>query len=449
MEAARAGGEPDAVIVARRLNHWYGHGELRKQVLFDIDIEVAAGEIVILTGPSGSGKTTLLTLFGALRSAQAGSLTILGQELLDATAGQRAALRRRIGFIFQGHNLLDSLDALQNVELAVALSDPSAPGRRTRAQDLLDAVGLGQHAHKKPRQLSGGQKQRVAVARALAVSPRIVLADEPTAALDRESGQEVVRLLQSLARQHHCAVLIVTHDNRILDVADSIVHLEDGRLDSLASAFTSDAQRVLDALARTTRRGELGQRVRDMQLSEFTRLLEQLTGEFQQLLRVVNASRDAAFESMLDQVLEAFALKIGALLEADRATLFILDEARAEMWSKVASGAAEIRIRIDRGIAGHVAGTGVGMNVADAYEEPLFNREVDESTGYRTRSLLCMPIRDQRGRVFAVMQLLNKSGGQPFPPEDEARFERFTEGLAVILEAWTAMRGGARGPAAG
>ena len=252
-------------------------------------------------------------------------------------------------------------------------------------------------------------------------------------------------MLRKFAKEEQTTILIVTHDNRILDVADSIVHLEDGRLGSLASAFTSDAQRVLDALARTTRRGELGQRVRDMQLGEFTRLLEQLTGEFQQLLRVVNASRDAAFESMLDQVLEAFALKIGSLLEADRATLFILDEAHAEMWSKVASGAAEIRIGIDRGIAGHVAGTGVGMNVADAYAEPLFNREVDDSTGYRTHSLLCMPIRDQRGRVFAVMQLLNKSGGQPFPPEDEVRFEQFTEGLAVILEAWTAMRGGARG----
>lgn len=441
--AGGAGREP--VIVARQLGHWYGAGDLRKQVLFEIDLEVAAGEIVILTGPSGSGKTTLLTLLGALRSAQAGSLRILGQELRGATDAARASLRRRIGYIFQGHNLLDSLAALQNVELAVALSDEPPARRRGRAMELLESVGLGEHAHKHPRQLSGGQKQRVAVARALAVAPRIILADEPTAALDRQSGQEVVRLLQGLARRERCALMIVTHDNRILDVADTIVHLEDGRLDSLANAFTSDARRVLEALARTTRRGELGQRVRAMQLVEFTRLLEQLTGEFQQLLHVVNVSRDAAFESMLEQVLEAFTLKIGDLLGADRSTLFILDPARGEMWSKVAAGAGEIRIGTGTGIAGRVARTGEAMNVPDAYAEPLFNRTVDEATGYRTRSLLCMPIRDERGRVFAVMQLLNKAGGQPFAPEDEERFRRLTDRLAVILEAWTAMRGAASG----
>jgi putative ABC transport system ATP-binding protein len=443
--ATQRGTAEEPVIVARQVSHWYGSGELRKQVLFDVSLQVAPGEIVILTGPSGSGKTTLLTLLGALRSAQAGSLSVLGQELRASSSRQRGALRRRIGYIFQGHNLLASLDARQNVELALALSEPPGSRRRRRAHEVLEAVGLGEHAGKYPRQLSGGQKQRVAVARALAISPRIVLADEPTAALDRQSGQEVVRLLHDLARRQRSAVLIVTHDNRILDVADTIVHLEDGRLDSLASAFTSDAQRVLEALARTTRRGELGQRVRGLELGEFTSLLEQLTGEFQQLLRVVNISRDAAFESMLEQVLEAFTLKIGSLLEAERATLFILDEARGEMWSKVAAGAAEIRIGIDTGIAGRVARSGQAMNVPDAYAEPLFNRAVDESTGYRTRSLLCVPIHDERGRVFAVMQLLNKSGGRAFPVEDEARFRRLTERLAVILEAWTAMRRSAAG----
>jgi len=437
------------VIAARQLSHWHGGGELRKQVLFDIDLEVAAGEIVILTGPSGSGKTTLLTLLGALRSAQSGSLSILGRELRGAPEAERARLRRQIGYIFQGHNLLASLDARQNVELALRLSELPARRHRERAHELLDAVGLAEHARKLPRQLSGGQKQRVAVARALAVSPRIVLADEPTAALDRESGQEVVRLLESLARRQGSAVLLVTHDNRILEVADRIVHLEDGRLDSLASAFTSDAQRVLDALARTTRRGELALRLRELQLPEFTRLLEQLTGEFQQLLRVVNISRDAAFETMLEQVLEAFTLKIGALLQAERATLFVLDEARGEMWSKVAAGAGEIRIGIDSGIAGRVARSGVAMNVPDAYAEPLFNRAVDAATGYRTRSLLCAPIHDQRGRVFAVMQLLNKAGGAAFPAEDVTRFQQLSERLALILEAWTAMRTGSSRPGSG
>jgi len=434
---AQTPAEDTPVIVADMVSHWYGSGELRKQVLYDISLEVAPGEIVILTGPSGSGKTTLLTLLGGLRSGQAGSLRLLGQELRGSRPRDRVALRRRIGYIFQGHNLLASLSARQNVEMAVALSEQRG---EHRALEMLDAVGLGEHADKFPRQLSGGQKQRVAVARALAVQPRIVLADEPTAALDRQSGQEVVRLLERLAHQQRCAVLIVTHDNRILDVADTIVHLEDGHLDSLTNAFTSDAQRVLEALARTTRRGELGQKVKDLQLPEFTRLLERVTGEFQQLLRVVNISRDAAFESMLEQVLEAFTLKIGALLEADRATLFIIDEEHREMWSKVATGQEEIRVSLDAGIAGRVAGTGQAMNVPDAYSEPLFNRTVDEATGYRTRSLLCMPILDEQGRVFAVMQLLNKAGGGAFQPQDETRFRSLSERLAVILEAWTAMR---------
>lgn len=435
MGAAGHRGEP--VIVARGLCHHYGTGELRKQVLHDVDLEVAAGEIVILTGPSGSGKTTLLTLCGALRTAQQGSLRVLGEELREADAAKRVALRRRVGFIFQAHNLVASLTARQNVHLAASLSERRDPGR---ARELLESVGLGEHLDKYPRELSGGQKQRVAVARALAVSPKIVLADEPTAALDRRSGQEIVELLQDLARRQGSAVLIVTHDNRILDVADVVVHLEDGRLDSLASAFTEDARRILDAVARMAQRGELAQRIHRMPLAEFARLLEGVTAEYQQLLSVVNISREAAFERTLEQVLEAFTLKIGELLEADRASLFIVDEARGELWSKVTVEEKEIRIPLDAGIAGEVARTGRPMNVPDAYAEPLFNREVDRETGYRTRSLLCMPIHDRGGGVFAVMELLNKAGGAPFGPGDEARFREFTERLAVILETWTAMR---------
>ncbi len=402
----------EPVIVAEGVNHAYGVGSLRKQTLFDINLRVLPGEIVILTGPSGSGKTTLLTLLGALRSTQEGSLRVLGQEMRGSSTRARVGLRRRIGYIFQAHNLLAALSARDNVELAVRLSGGPARERSRRALELLEAVGLGGHAHKRPRELSGGQRQRVAVARALAAKPRIVLADEPTASLDRETGKEVVQLLQGLAHQQESAVLIVTHDNRILDVADRIVQLEDGRLRSFTNACANDAQRMLDALARTTRRGELAQYVRDLELPEFASLLEELTDEFRNFLEVLGFSRQAAFESMLEQVLDAFTLKIGALLEADRATLFVKDEARGELWSKVAAQEEEIRIPIERGIAGHVVRTGQAKNVADAYSEPLFDRSIDAATGYRTHSLLCMPILDSSGRVFAVIQLLNKSGGR-------------------------------------
>jgi putative ABC transport system ATP-binding protein len=213
------------------LNHFFGHGELRKQVLFDINLNIYAGEIVIMTGPSGSGKTTLLTLAGGLRSAQTGSLTVLGQELCGASATELTLARRNNGYIFQAHNLHNSLTAVQNVKMGLELHNHlSVSEMQTRAAEMLNQVGLGHRLDYYPDDLSGGQKQRVAIARALVSHPKIVLADEPTAALDSKSGRDVVTLMQTLAREQKCTILLVTHDNRILDVADRIVHMEDGKL---------------------------------------------------------------------------------------------------------------------------------------------------------------------------------------------------------------------------
>lgn len=219
------------LVSVHSLNHYFGEGNLRKQVLFDINLDIKPGEIVIMTGPSGSGKTTLLTLMGGLRSAQEGSLKILGQEICGASKQQLTQLRCQIGYIFQAHNLLTFLTAKQNVRMSLELHD------KLLNQDLdakviamLEAVGLGDRADYYPENLSGGQKQRVAIARALISHPKIVLADEPTAALDKKSGRDVVELMQKLAKEQHCTILLVTHDNRILDIADRIVCLEDGRL---------------------------------------------------------------------------------------------------------------------------------------------------------------------------------------------------------------------------
>ena len=217
-------------VTITHLNHAFGKGILRRTVLNDINLILYPGEIVLLTGPSGSGKTTLLTLMGALRSVQDGSLQILGKELNGAKKRQLVRLRSQIGFIFQSHNLLDCLTATENVEMALKLHTISWLERRDRAQALLAEVGLGEHSHKHPAQLSGGQKQRVAIARALVAEPKIVLADEPTASLDSHSGRDVVNLIQQLAHQQHCTVLLVTHDTRILDIAERKLHIEDGKL---------------------------------------------------------------------------------------------------------------------------------------------------------------------------------------------------------------------------
>lgn len=220
-----------AAIDLHDLCHWYGSGSMRRQVLQGVNLRVAPGEVVLLTGPSGCGKTTLLTLVGALRQVQEGSVRVLGQELNGAGRRERQLLRRSIGMIFQGHNLLRCLTAEQNVQMGSDLLPAlSYRARRDQAREWLRAVGLGDELNKLPHDLSGGQKQRVAIARALAAHPRLLLADEPTAALDSKTGREVVELLQRLAREQGCAVLMVTHDPRILDIADRLVRMEDGQL---------------------------------------------------------------------------------------------------------------------------------------------------------------------------------------------------------------------------
>ncbi|BAZ18167.1 ABC transporter-related protein [Calothrix sp. NIES-4071] len=221
----------ESVISVQNLDHFFGKGQLRKQVLYDITLEIMRGDIIIMTGPSGSGKTTLLTLVGGLRSAQSGSLRVLGSELVGASAGQLTQARRNHGYIFQAHNLHGSLTALQNVRMGLEVHKGISPKEMNqRAAMMLEQVGLGHRASYYPDDLSGGQKQRVAIARALVGHPKIVLADEPTAALDSKSGRDVVDLMQTLAKEQGCTILLVTHDNRILDIADRIVHMEDGKL---------------------------------------------------------------------------------------------------------------------------------------------------------------------------------------------------------------------------
>ena len=226
--------ESDMIVEARGLNHSFGTGEARKQALFDINLTLERGSFTALMGPSGSGKTTLLTLLGCLRAVQDGSVQLMGHELNGAGETDLAALRQRLGFIFQSHNLHESLTAMQNVIMGVQVRTGVPDGLARRAATrALGLVGLSDRLDYLPANLSGGQKQRVAVARALVGNPAMVLADEPTAALDHDSAAAVVDLLKRLGAERSTTTLLVTHDNRILDRADRILTLEDGRILSI------------------------------------------------------------------------------------------------------------------------------------------------------------------------------------------------------------------------
>lgn len=221
----------DSPIELNGLNHWFGSGSARKQAVFDVSLSIKPGSLTILMGPSGSGKTTVLTLMGCLRDVQDGSVCLLGEELKGARERRQVMLRRRLGFIFQAHNLHDSLTAQQNVIMGLQVHGPGKPHTHQRAAEhMLGLVGLADRIGYLPAKLSGGQKQRVAIARALVSNPDIIFADEPTAALDKQSGHTVVEMLKALGQQRGTTTVMVTHDNRILDMADRIITLEDGRV---------------------------------------------------------------------------------------------------------------------------------------------------------------------------------------------------------------------------
>ena len=219
-----------AVVEAVDIHHHYGEGPQRVDVLFDINMQVREGELVIVTGPSGSGKTTLLTILGTMRKPSEGKLQLLGADTTGLAGAELDSLRNRIRFLFQKRNLLSSLTAIQNVIAGVSttpLTDPDWD--EPRARYLLGVLDLADKAEAWPDELSGGQQQRVAIARVLIGLPDLIIADEPTSALDRVAGRLVVDQLKDLAMRAKCAVVLSTHDERIFDVASRRLHIEDGR----------------------------------------------------------------------------------------------------------------------------------------------------------------------------------------------------------------------------
>ncbi len=430
----------EAPIAFESVSHWYGEGALRRQVLFDVSGSVRSGEIVILSGPSGSGKTTLLTLIGALRSTQTGSLEVLGNELRGASEKVLTEVRRRIGYVFQSHNLLDALTVRQNVQMG--LQPDAREESAKRADDLLASVGLEGYGDRHPGEISGGQRQRVAIARALVGEPRIILADEPTASLDKETGRQIVTLIQRLAREHGVTVLLVTHDHRILDVADRILALEDGRISSFMSAVTEGTRRMWGLLARDLRQGDLVRRVSEIPADRFAGLLEQVTEETQELLEMVEVAQGDTFDSALAQVLEACALKIGEGVGAERTRVYLVEEGGKEIFSLAPSaeeGAVEVRAPIERGIAGRVARTATLARVDDPARDPDFDPTLDLGSSERTGQVLALPFLERSGAAFAVIELGRSAEAPPFSGEEARRVQAFVSSLSSILQTWFRM----------
>jgi putative ABC transport system ATP-binding protein len=220
-----------SAIEVRELTKVYAEGAAAARALDGVDLDVDRGEVVLLMGPSGSGKTTLVSIMGCILRATSGSVKIAGREVSGLPERALPAIRlNHIGFVFQGFNLFPALTAAENVEVALDLKGIRGGMARKRSRALLESVGLGEKVDAVPGDLSGGQKQRVAIARALAGDPDIILADEPTAALDKLNGQVVMEMLHGLAHQRGRAVAIVSHDSRVIEYADRIVHIEDGRV---------------------------------------------------------------------------------------------------------------------------------------------------------------------------------------------------------------------------
>ena len=218
-------------VIVQNLRYTYGEGALAREVLKGISFTAEDGEVLIVTGPSGSGKTTMLTIVGALRPFTDGQVAVHGLDLRGAGTEELLDVRQRIGFVFQRHNLLKSLTVYENVESSLyVLAESDESTNRARAQAMLEAVGLGDRGNDFPEMMSGGQQQRVAIARALVRLPDLIIADEPTASLDAESGRLVMNKMRDLAVQLGCVIVIATHDERVFDVASRRLHMEDGHL---------------------------------------------------------------------------------------------------------------------------------------------------------------------------------------------------------------------------
>jgi putative ABC transport system ATP-binding protein len=232
--AARAGAgiaakDAQVMVAVRGVSRTFGSGHTAVHAVRDVSCTVRRGQLVAVCGRSGSGKTTLLNIIGGLDTATSGSVTVVGQEVTGMTERERMALRRgSVAFIFQSFGLIPMLSAAENVGVPLRITGTRSRDREARVATMLSIVGLSEHAAHRPNELSGGQQQRIAIARALAGSPKLLIADEPTSQLDLETGRQIMRLLLTVVRSEGITALVATHDEALMDLADDVLRLEDG-----------------------------------------------------------------------------------------------------------------------------------------------------------------------------------------------------------------------------
>jgi putative ABC transport system ATP-binding protein len=425
---------PSVPIRVEGLSHSFGKGALCKQILFDITTDIQEGEIVIVTGPSGSGKTTLLTIISALRSVQEGSVVVLGQELNGAKPSVLESVRRDIGFIFQQHNLLNALTAVQNVELGLNVSNRyRKQNSRKRAEEFLEIVGLGERLHYKPEQLSGGQRQRVAIARALASDPPMLMADEPTASLDKQSGREVVDRMKVMAKEHGTTILLVTHDNRILDIADRIVYLEDGRLSTFTDAVIDNSQQMMRVMHDVQELAPAGEASSDF---DFQYLLVDISLQAQRLQALEGKVNELAYRSILADGVRDFTQRACSILGAESSLLLVPGEDGTHLSPFLEDqlpNDAPFQIPMDRGLSGATLQDRKTIRLADPAADSRFEAEIDGRLNPGGGPVISLPVLGSDQVPLAVMQLYKNRDDEPFSDEDETKLQRFMDTVSILL----------------
>ncbi|MFT7314983.1 MAG: putative ABC transport system ATP-binding protein [Paraglaciecola sp.] len=424
----------DISISVKNLDFSFGSGDLKKQILFDISTDIKSGEIVIVTGPSGSGKTTLLTIVSALRSVKTGSVQILGKELRGAKSRELEQVRKNIGFIFQQHNLIGALTALQNVVLGIRISG-KFKGRQIeqRAVEYLHIVGLGDRIHYYPEQLSGGQRQRVAIARAMAAEPKILMADEPTASLDKQSGRDVVDRMKSLAKEQGSTILLVTHDNRILDVADRIIYLEDGHIASFNEAVIDNSQQLMKVVADTPSERPNNQIESDF---DFQYFMVDLSLQSQRILALKSKINPIAFRGVLTNALTDFTAQAADKFDTQGFPLYIATE---DAWNASPLGDASGEHVATYPNQGGLVNTVRDLNKSVLISNSLLDEKIDpviDKQYEEAQMIMAVPIKRRTGEIFAVVQCRRLISTPSFTERDLKLFELFCISITGLLDAY-------------